>query len=266
MKSNFFFFFSSTFNFCNVNEYQTLRHVAEMFKRVSIETMKAETYTSSLYVHLNMLQDKVTLHSQVNDCTQETRQECELIRARLVSFNRIIAIREEAKIQSRRRQLALAATTLTSDSIAITQYHKSQWEHRWEKYRRCSADVNVTLAQRLHLLNKTIKMQNDFQKAESSLATHIQTERIDLNAYLHFRNVSGTDNSRCDCEWSHQTAKHVLMHCLNWSHLRLKMLRDVDFLNYWIIIVITKSLRTAAKMRIKTKLLKQFRVIESLIL
>jgi len=46
---------------------QTLRHVAEAFKRVSIETLETETYTSSLHVHLNMLQNKITLHSRVND-------------------------------------------------------------------------------------------------------------------------------------------------------------------------------------------------------
>ncbi len=42
---------------------QTLCHVVKVFKRVSIETLKIEMYTSSLYVHLNMLQNKVTLRS-----------------------------------------------------------------------------------------------------------------------------------------------------------------------------------------------------------
>ncbi len=42
---------------------QILHHVAKAFKRVRIETLKAEMYTSSLHVHLNMLQDKITLHS-----------------------------------------------------------------------------------------------------------------------------------------------------------------------------------------------------------
>ncbi len=42
---------------------QTLHHVAEAFKRVNIETLETETYMSSLHVHLNMLQNKITLHS-----------------------------------------------------------------------------------------------------------------------------------------------------------------------------------------------------------
>jgi len=64
------------------------------------------------------------------------------------------------------------------------------------------ADVNATPAQRSHLSNKTVKMRDGLQKAESTLATHIRTERIGLNAYLHSRNVPGTDSPRCGCGWS----------------------------------------------------------------
>jgi hypothetical protein len=58
------------------------------------------------------------------------------------------------------------------------------------KYKERVADVNVISAQRLHLSNKMIKMRNDFQKAESILAMYIRIKRIDLNVYLHFRNIS----------------------------------------------------------------------------
>ncbi len=226
---------------------QTLCHVAEVFKRVNIETLEAETYMSSLHVHLNMLQNKITLHSQVNDRTQEIRQACELICARLTRVNRVISrslvikkivllnvfIQEDAKIQLRCRWYTLFFTMiLTSDSIAITQYHKDQWNQRWEKYRERVADINAISAQRSHLSNKMIKMRDDLQKAESTLIMHIRIERIDLNIYLHSRNVSDTNSLQYNCEWSHQTTKHVLMHCSNWSHLRSRMLQDVDFLNY----------------------------------
>ncbi len=260
---------------------QTLRHVVEAFKRVNIKTLETETYTSLLHVHLNMLQNKITLHSWVNDRTQEIRQVCELIRVRLTKVNRVISrslvikkivllnvfIQEDAKIQSRcRRHIFFFTMISTSDSIAIMQYHKDQWNQRWEKYRERVADVNAISAQRLHLSNKMIKMRDDLQKAESILAMHIRIECINLNAYLHSRNVSGTNSSRCDCEWSHQMTKHVLMHCSNWSHLRSRMLQDADFSNYWIIVVITKSLKAVAKMIMKTKLLKQFKVTRTLVL
>ncbi len=259
---------------------QTLRHVAKMFKRVSIETLKAEMYISLLHVYLNMLQDKITLRSQVNDCTQKIRQACELICIHLMSINCIIShsfiikkvmllnnsIQENVKIQSKCKWLALAATISTSDSIAITQFHRSQWKQWWKKYRKHIADVHVISTQRLHLFNKMIKMQNDFQKIENTFITYIRIECINLNAYLHFKNVSDADSMQCNCNWNHQTMKHVLMHCLNWLHLQSRMLQDVNFLNYWIIIAITTSLRATARMMMKMKLLKQLKVTESLIL
>jgi len=203
-----------------------------------------------------------------------------LIRVHLMSINHIISrsfvikkvtflnnlIQEDVKIQLRRKWLALAATISTSDSIAIAQYYRSQWKQHWEKYRKCIADVHVILTQRLHLFNKMIKMWNDFQKVESTLVTHIKIKRIDLNVYLHFRNISDADNIWCDCDWNHQMTKHVLMHCLNWLHLRSRMLQDIDFLNYQIIVAITKNLKAAARMMMKMKLLKQFKMTESLIL
>ncbi len=111
-----------------------------------------------------------------------------------------------------------------------------------------------------------IKMWNDLQKIESTLIIHIKIERIDLNVYLHFRNISDADSVQCDCNWDHQMMKHVLMHCLNWLHLQSRMLQDVDFLNYQIIIAIMKNLKAAARMMMKMKLLKQFKVTKSLIL
>ncbi len=96
---------------------QTLRHVAKAFKRVSIETLEIEMYTSSLHVHLNMLQNKVTLHSWVNDRTQETKWACKLIHVQLMKINCLtsrfsvikkivllnIVIQEDTRMQSRCR-------------------------------------------------------------------------------------------------------------------------------------------------------------------
>ncbi len=166
----------------------------------------------------------------------------------------------------RRKWLVFTAMISTSDSIAIAQFHRSQWKQQWEKYRKCIADIHIISTQRLHLFNKMIKMWNDLQKIESTLIIHIRIKRIDLNAYLHFRNILNADNVQYNCNWDHQMMKHVLMHCLNWSHLWSRMLQDVDFLNYQIIVAIMKSFRAAARMMMKTKFLKQFKVTKSLIL
>ena len=175
-------------------------------------------------------------------------------------------IQEDAKIQSRCKWLTFAAMISTSDSIAIAQYHRSQWKQWWKKYRKCIINIHIILIQRLHLFNKMIKMWNDFQKVESTFIIHIRIKRINLNVYLHFRNISDADSTWCNCNWNYQMTKHVLMHCLNWLHLQSRMLWDINFLNYQIIITITKSFRAAARMMMKMKLLKQFKVIESLIL
>ncbi len=188
-----------------------------------------------------------------------------LVIKKIVLLN--IFIQQDAKIQLRCRQCILFFTIIsTSDSIAIAQYHKDQWNQWWEKYRKRVADVNTISAQRLHLSNKMIKMHDNLQKTESILTMHIRIERINLNVYLHFKNVSDMNSLRCDCKWSHQMMKHVLMHCLNWLHLRSRMLQDADFLNYWIIIIITKSFKAIAKMMMKMKLLKQFKVTRTLVL
>ncbi len=188
-----------------------------------------------------------------------------LIIKKIILLN--VFIQKDVKIQLRCKWHIFFFTMIsTNDSIAITQYHKDQWNQWWEKYKECVADINAISAQRLHLSNKIIKMRDDFQKAESILAMHIRIKRIDLNVYLHSRNISDMNSLQCDCKWNHQITKHVLMHCLNWLHLRSRMLQNADFLNYWIIIIITKNLKAVAKMMMKTKLLKQFRVTKTLIL
>ncbi len=145
---------------------------------------------------------------------QEIRQACKLIHVHLMRVNRVISrlliikkvmllnilIQEDTRIQMRCKWLSLSVTVSISDSIAIAQYHKNQWDQRWKNYRKCIANINVTLTQRSHLFNKMMKMRDDFQKAESTLTIYIKTECIDLNAYLHFRNVSDMNSLWCDCK------------------------------------------------------------------
>ncbi len=135
-----------------------------------------------------------------------------------------------------------------------------------KNYQKRIANINTTFAQRSHLFKKSVRIRDDFQKIKSTFATYIRIECIKLNVYLHLRNVLSMNSFQCNCEWSHQIIKHVLMHYSNWMHFRLNMLQNVDFTNYWIIIAIMKSLKMTARMMMKTKLLKQFRVTRALIL
>ncbi len=104
---------------------QALRHVIDVFRNVNIETLKVETYTFSLHVHLNKLQNQVTLRSWINDRTQKTWWACKIIHACLIKTNRFIShfstfkkmtflnvsICKEAKIQFRCEQLDLLMIT-----------------------------------------------------------------------------------------------------------------------------------------------------------
>ncbi len=70
---------------------QALHHVINVFRKVNIEMLKVETYTFSLHVHLNKLQNQVTLRSWINDRTQKTRWACKIICAHLIKINRLIS-------------------------------------------------------------------------------------------------------------------------------------------------------------------------------
>ncbi len=121
-----------------------------------------------------------------------------LVIKKIVLLN--VFIQQDAKIQLRCKWCFFFFMISINDSIAIVQYHKDQWNQWWEKYREHVANINAILAQRLHLSNKMIKMCNDFQKAESILAMYIKIERINLNAYLHFKNISDMNSLRCNCK------------------------------------------------------------------
>ncbi len=70
---------------------QALYHVIDVFRKVNIETLKVETYTFSLHVHLNKLQNQVTLRSWINDRTQKTWWAYKIICACLIKTNKFIS-------------------------------------------------------------------------------------------------------------------------------------------------------------------------------
>ncbi len=138
---------------------QALCHVINVFRKVNIKTLKVETYTFLLHVHLNKLQNQVTLRSWINDRTQKTQWACKIICAHLIEINRLIfrfsifkkmmflniLIHKEAKIQFKHERLDFLTLTQMSEH-AIAQFHKSQWNSQWENYKKCIADINAFLA------------------------------------------------------------------------------------------------------------------------
>ncbi len=106
-------------------------------------------------------------------------------------------------MQSECKWFDLSMMISISDSIAIMLYHKDQWKQWWKKYKKCIADINIISAQRSHLFNKMIKMHDDLQKIESTLATYIKIKCINFNVYLHSRNILNMNSSQYNCERSH---------------------------------------------------------------
>ncbi len=97
---------------------QALRQVINIFKKVNIETLKIEMYTSSLHVHLNKLQNQTTLCSWINDRMWKTQQACKIICAHLIEINQFISYFSIFK----------KATFL---NISIHEEARLQFKHRW---------------------------------------------------------------------------------------------------------------------------------------
>ena len=53
-------------------------------------------------------------------------------------------------------------------------------------------------------------------RAKSSILTQLRTQAIGLNDFLTTQNVPNV-TPKCDCGWTRQTPKHIVVHCLNLS-------------------------------------------------
>ncbi len=76
-------------------------------------------------------------------------------------------------------------------------------------------------------------MREKFQKVESTLTIYIRTECINLRVYLYLRNILNMNNLQCNCKWSHQIIKHVLMHYLTFSIRNVMKCWINELLNYY---------------------------------
>ncbi len=63
------------------------------------------------------------------------------------------------------------------------------------------------------------------QKPETALAVQLRTGKNGFNAFLYQARVPSVLSSLCSCGFGHQTAKHIIIHCRNFSAAR-HALRD----------------------------------------
>jgi hypothetical protein len=115
---------------------QALRHVADASKRVN---------TKTLDVHMNKLRDQATL----GESTAEHK-------------------RSHPPLS--RHQESNTPQYFYSHPNKRPRRNSAIPQSQWKKYKERIADINATPAQRSHLSNKTVKMRDGLQKAESTLA------------------------------------------------------------------------------------------------
>ena len=165
-----------------------LRNITGAFKRTSTATLEAEAYVSPIATQLNKLQDQATHRMLLNDRAKQIERACGAIRAKLASRSvhptpllkkkRLLARAIEEGTHATRHRNNGGPQTPASPTMAIATYHKNKWKERWDEYREGRA--HQTPAQSTPLDGSTKQLQKTMQKAESTLATHIRTERIGL--------------------------------------------------------------------------------------
>lgn len=264
---------------------QGLRHISGAYKKTSTETLEAETYIQPIGIHLDLLQDRATLRRRIAGHAQTTRKACDRIYAKIGSRQRHRrttpgdrklrllnkTIEEGMKILYGIRATRWSAEEWTDANTpkeqekAIRAYHANQWEIRWERYRRSKEEAIWTPAQSARLTRAKIRMRKGLAKAESTMATHIRTERIGLNAYLQSRRVPGHDSASCQCGHPRQTAKHVIMFCRRYIDQRRGMLEAADTQDYRKLVTQPKGLKEVTKFLIQTGLLAQFSLANRLL-
>lgn len=100
---------------------------------------------------------------------------------------------------------------LTNINIfGIKKHFAGKWQQQWRTYQT----QHLTAGQKGELGPKRLRMHNGLEKAVSSLAVQ---EKIGLADFLFRRRVLGVGSAACQCGFSRQTIKHVLMFCLNYA-------------------------------------------------
>lgn len=257
---------------------QALRNITGGFKKLSTRTLEAETYVPPIGHILNQLQDQATLRARITGREQETRSACAVIRSKqgLGARRRKPTPGKQKQSHLRRAQGSIItgdppgntrapAPPNAGDKAIIAIFHRAQWEKEWESYRQRIPTAHRSPAQSQPIARKSLGLRSGLRKAESTLATHIRTERIGLRAYLHSRGVPGFDTPDCSCQLGRQTAKHVLRFCPEWKEQRKSMMDAAGTQDYREITASRKGLRAAAKMMMKTGLLEQFALANTLL-
>jgi hypothetical protein len=112
---------------------------------------------------------------------------------------------------------------------------------------------------------KRLKLHEKLIKLESSLATQIRTERIELVDYLFNRRMSRIVSFACFCDWIKQNVKHIVLQCFDYKQSRDSMLRKENTTNFRRLMITIKKIKTMINWFMKTDLLAQFSLTTKLL-
>ena len=140
---------------------------------------------------------------------------------------------------------------------AIAKITKTSWDKKWTAYLNAIPADRVKSPSQFDTEWKRSQLHTGLSKPMSSLITQIRTEKIGLNAFLADKHVPGY-TSTCPCGWLRQTAKHILMNCIDYAERRPSLFKAAGTRDYKKMTATTRGMKAAAQWLYNTGLLQQF--------
>ena len=133
------------------------------------------------------------------------------------------------------------------------------WQKRWTAYLGSIQRGKPRTPAQDDTRRNRAQLHTNLPKATSALITQIRTEKIGLNGFLIERRVLGYSPG-CPCGFQRQTAKHIIMHCPNYSGDRDGLFRAAGTRDYKKMLTTTRGAKVAAYFLQRTGLLDQFQL------
>ncbi len=107
------------------------------------------------------------------------------------------------------------------------QKAQQSWHSMWQASAKSpapTASINAPPSTCVLALHRLL------QKPETALAVLLQTKKNCFNAFLYQAHVPSVLSPLCCCGFSHQTVKHMIIHCRNFSAARHALRDNQDHL------------------------------------